>query len=383
MNSYCKNILLTGATGFLGAHLLNELMRKTDATIYCLVRTPQQDSSEDRLMRNLAYLFGEEQIVQWNTKRIIPVLGDVGQDNLGLSVELYNMLSETVDTIFHSAAMMWHFGQLDQFSEVNVKGVRRLLSFAEKGISKRLNHISTLAVSGRRCDNPENLFTENDFHENMECPNAYVQTKYEAERILLPALNQKKGIRIFRPGFIMGDSLTGKFKEHITMDAQYLHLRGHILMETAPPLYDDDFMDITPADYAADAITHIALTPETENSVFHICNPQPILKSEIWECVRNWGYPIRTLPAETYMEEVLTLDESEAFLEGLKDIIVYLSDYEKSPAVFKCSNTLKALEGTEIHCPPPDKELLQKYLAYCVKTNFIPAPSSNTGGERA
>lgn len=374
MTSYCKNILLTGATGFLGAHLLNQLIRKTDATVYCLVRPPHTGTAKTRLMNNLSFLFEKEQLAKWEHTRIIPVIGDVGQDNLGLSAEQFSMLSETVDTIFHSAAMMWHFGKIEQFSEVNVKGVERLLSFAEQGIPKRLNHISTLAVSGRRCDNPDNVFTEDQFHENMECPNAYVQTKYDAEKILLPAIAQKKGVRIFRPGFIMGDSITGKFKEHITMDAQYLHLRGHILMQTAPPLYDDDFMDITPADFAADAITHIALSQNSENSVFHICNPQPILKSDIWECIRKQGYRIRTLPAETYMSEILTMDESDEFLEGLKDIIVYLGDYEKSPAVFTCKKTLEALKGSGIHCPPPSEELLTKYLSYCIQTNFIPAP---------
>lgn len=379
MTIQTQNILLTGSTGFLGAHLLKELLHKTDATIYCLIRHKEGASIKQRLMNNLQFLFGSDEVNQWNWTQIIPISGDVGMDNLGLTSELYTVLADTIDTIFHSAAMMWHFGQIEQFNEVNVNGVARLLAFAEQGTPKMINHISTLAVSGRRCDNPGNTFSETDFHEFMECPNAYVQTKHEAEKLLLPALKEKKGIRIFRPGFIMGESTTGKFKEHITADAQYLHLRGHILMQTAPPLYDDDFMDITPIDYAADAITHIALSPNTADEVYHICNPQPIKKSQIWNCIRDWGYSIRTLPTETYMEEVLNSDESDAFLEGLKDIIVYLGDYEKSPAIFQCAKTLEVLEGSGIYCPPPDENLLRKYLSYCVETNFIPAPQNTAG----
>lgn len=375
MTTHPQHILLTGTTGFLGAHLLKELMEKTDASLYCLVRQTENGTIEQRVMDNLKTLFDQEEIDSWAKERIIPVSGDVGKPRLGLSDSEYDGLASTIDTIFHSAAMMWHFGQIEQFNEVNVRGVSRLLEFSQHGAPKTLNHISTLAVSGRRCDNPDNTFSETDFHTTMECPNAYVQTKYEAEKILRSAIEKKQGIRIFRPGFIMGDSKTGRFKEHITMDAQYLHLRGHILMQTAPPLYEDDFMDITPADYAAQAIVHIALLDDTENDVFHICNPQPILKSTIWDIIREWGYPIRTLPAKNYMEEILTLDDTDEFLEGLKDIIVYLSDYEKSPAVFKCDKTLQVLEGSGIHCPPPDKELLHKYLAYCVRTQFIPAPA--------
>ena len=122
--------------------------------------------------------------------------------------------------------MLWHFGKLEQFLKVNVQGTENLLAFCSAGMPKTLNHISTLAVSGRRCDNPKNLFTEADFHESMECPNVYVETKYEAEKRLRPAMLAGHAVRIFRPGFIMGDSKTGRFKKHITSDAQYLHLQG-------------------------------------------------------------------------------------------------------------------------------------------------------------
>lgn len=128
---------------------------------------------------------------------------------------------------------------------------------------KTLNHISTLAVSGRRCDNPKNLFTEADFHESMECPNVYVETKYEAEKRLASRHARRARCADFSSGLYYGRLEDGRFKKHITSDAQYLHLQGHIFMRTAPPLYDDDYMDLTPVDYAAAAIVHIALQPDT------------------------------------------------------------------------------------------------------------------------
>ena len=253
------------------------------------------------------------------------------------------------------------------------------LQTIQSGI-KTLNHISTLAVSGRRCDNPKNLFTEADFHESMECPNVYVETKYEAEKRLRPAMLAGHAVRIFRPGFIMGDSKTGRFKKHITSDAQYLHLQGHIFMRTAPPLYDDDYMDLTPVDYAAAAIVHIAFQPDTPPGTYHVCNPQPILKSQIWDIIRDYGFPVRTVPAERYLEEVLDSDD-ELFLRGLQSVIVYLGDYEKSPAIFDASETLRRLKGSGISCPPPDPALLRRYLDYCVDIGFLPHPSTLGGLE--
>jgi len=371
-----NGILITGATGFLGAYILKELMEQTQLTIYCLARSSNNKSATLRLNENLEFLFDESVLNSWKMDRIVVLEGDMGRERFGLSNEDYVQLSENVRHIFHSAAMMWHFGKVEVFQEVNVCGVGRLLEFCDCGVPKELNHISTLAVSGRRCDNPNNEFCEADFHENMECPNAYVQTKYEAEQVLRPAMLEGRGVRIFRPGFIMGDMTSGRFKKTITTDAQYLHLRGHVLMQTAPPLYDDDFMDVTPVDYAAAAIVHIALSPDTENQIFHVCNPEPVLKARVWDLISEYGYFVRNLPAETYMLDVMELDDSDEFLEGLKDVIVYLGDYEKSPAVFRCDSTLRALEGSGITCHAPDRELLHKYLDYCVDIGFLPAPAN-------
>lgn len=84
-----------------------------------------------------------------------------------------------------------------------------------------------------------------------------------------------------------------------------------------------------------------------------MCNPQPILKSQIWDIIRDYGFPVRTVPAERYLEEVLDSDD-ELFLRGLQSVIVYLGDYEKSPAIFDASETLRRLKGSGISCPPPD-----------------------------
>lgn len=146
-------------------------------------------------------------------------------------------------------------------------------------------------MSGRRCDNPKNLFTEADFHESMECPNVYVETKYEAEKRLASRHARRARCADFPSGLYYGRFEDGRFKKHITSDAQYLHLQGHIFMRTAPPLYDDDYMDLTPVDYAAATIVHIAFQPDTPPGTYHVCNPQPILKSQIWDIIRDYGFP--------------------------------------------------------------------------------------------
>ncbi|MFO7594774.1 MAG: thioester reductase domain-containing protein [Desulfocurvibacter africanus] len=374
MSPVRDGILLTGATGFLGGYLLRELLDRTQAQVFCLARPSEKETAEARLMDNLVFLFGKDGVAAWPRERITVLEGDLGSELLGLPASAYRDISESVGAIFNAAAMLWHFGRKELFEQVNVQGVKRLLDLARSGRPKALNHISTLAVSGRRVDNPGNLFRETDFHETMECPNAYVQTKYEAEKVFRPAIAAGENVRIFRPGFVMGDSQSGRFKKEITLDAQYLHLRGHILMKVAPPLYADDYMDVTPVDYAAAAIAHIALAQDTADHVYHVCNPRPILKAETWEIIRAYGYQARVIPAEAYMECILSQEESDEFLQGLQHVLIYLGDYEKSPAVFDCVNTLRALEGTDIRCPMADRPLLHRYLDYCVDIGFLPKP---------
>lgn len=373
-------VLLTGATGFLGGYLLKELVERTEMPIYCLTRSDGTLGVRARLMDNLHFLFGADAVEAWPLERIAIVEGDLAKERFGLSEAGYAELAERTGAVFHAAAMLWHFGKLEQFLKVNVQGTENLARLLlGRNAQDAEPHFD---AGGERAAlrQPKEPVHGSDFHEAWNAPNVYVETKYEAEKRRVPAMLAGHAVRIFRPGFIMGDSKTGRFKKHITSDAQYLHLQGHIFMRTAPPLYDDDYMDLTPVDYAAAAIVHIAFQPDTPPGTYHVCNPQPILKSQIWDIIRDYGFPVRTVPAERYLEEVLDSDD-ELFLRGLQSVIVYLGDYEKSPAIFDASETLRRLKGSGISCPPPDPALLRRYLDYCVDIGFLPHPSTLGGLE--
>lgn len=206
-------VLLTGATGFLGGYLLKELVERTEMPIYCLTRSDGTLGVRARLMDNLHFLFGADAVEAWPLERIAIVEGDLAKERFGLSEAGYAELAERTGAVFHAAAMLWHFGKLEQFLKVNVQGTENLLAFCSAGMPKTLNHISTLAVSGRRCDNPKNLFTEADFHESMECPNVYVETKYEAEKRLRPAMLGRARCADFPSGLYYGRFEDGPLQE--------------------------------------------------------------------------------------------------------------------------------------------------------------------------
>lgn len=206
-------VLLTGATGFLGGYLLKELVERTEMPIYCLtVRTVRSARGPGSWTTCISCLVR----TPWKRGRLSAIAiveGDLAKERFGLSEAGYAELAERTGAVFHAAAMLWHFGKLEQFLKVNVQGTENLLAFCSAGMPKTLNHISTLAVSGRRCDNPKNLFTEADFHESMECPNVYVETKYEAEKRLASRHARRARCADFPSGLYYGRFEDGPLQE--------------------------------------------------------------------------------------------------------------------------------------------------------------------------
>ena len=107
-----RNILLTGSTGFLGAHILNELIDNTSANIYCIIRNKNGKSPESRLINKLKYYFNDKLLNHLN-KRIYVLPADISVPKFGLSEKEYNNLGKKIDLVIHSAAIVDHYGNKD------------------------------------------------------------------------------------------------------------------------------------------------------------------------------------------------------------------------------------------------------------------------------
>ena len=176
------NVLLTGATGFLGAHILNELMQKEIGKIYCLVRSNKADDRRGRLREILKYYFGDRYESEIN-KRIIPIIGDIEQK--GLSDEI----PTDVQTVIHTAASVKHYGSYSYFNRINTEGTAHVVEYAKK-IGANLIHISTLSVSGNSMaddfsvyhSDEEKFFYETSLYIGQPLDNVYIHSKFEAEQ---------------------------------------------------------------------------------------------------------------------------------------------------------------------------------------------------------
>lgn len=178
-----ENILLTGATGFLGIHILYEILNNSNTDIYCIVRGKDYNFAKQRLEELYKFYFNKD--LKEHYKRLKVILGDITKDNLGVNSETYKELVNKIDIVIHSAATVKHYGNSDLFYKINVLGTKNIIEFCKTN-NARLHHISTVSVSGQYTDMKETNFTEKNFWIAQNYSNnEYVKSKFEAEYEIL------------------------------------------------------------------------------------------------------------------------------------------------------------------------------------------------------
>ncbi|MFC3800797.1 amino acid adenylation domain-containing protein [Cohnella sp. GCM10012308] len=370
-------VLLTGATGYLGAYLLYELLVQSEAKVICLARSSGADSAQFRIQKTLVHYFGDSALDLLDG-RVYVVEGDLSQPGLGLSPADAHFVGENVDAILHSAADVRHFGDADQFDKSNVLATRHLIELAEgSDRSVRFHHISTLGI-------PEDLALSGQWEEQLgrtafeaglKVDNLYTQSKLEAERWLMAAADRGLAVNIYRAGNLSCHAESGRFQQNIDNNAFYRMIKAMLLLGKAPKAHWD--VDFTPIDYAGKSIVHLALRPDTAGRLFHICNPEPLRYDRMIGMLAELGYPVETLDFADYMNwlfdasvpkdpEAVKLAMAQLEGDGAKD-----SDYR-----YGCPATSSFLAGTDIRCAPADDRYLGKMIDYAVSIGYFPAPKT-------
>jgi len=284
------NILLTGATGFLGSHILNELLKTTDSNIYCLVHGESDSLAENRLRQTISFYFGDK-YDNYFGERIIVVSGDVTKENLGLKEKEYERLGKQIDTIIHSAVMVKYSGDYSLIEKVNVFGTKVMIDFAQK-YNCKLNHFSTILDTEKYDKNFDNKRVALDFSEINyaigHCfENLFTKSKFEAEKLVLNA--SKKGLEatIFRMGNLIGRHINGYFQQDEDENSLFSTIRS-MMVPGAPveDLYKKE-IEFSPVELSARTVVEILETQEVTNKIFHIYNDKKIKMRDLKGILQN------------------------------------------------------------------------------------------------
>ncbi|TGE33858.1 non-ribosomal peptide synthetase [Desulfosporosinus sp. Sb-LF] len=367
------NVLLTGATGFLGIHLLWELLVQTNKEIYCLVRGNQAKARLDEL---ISFYF-PSLTVPLKT-RIIVVEGDISLEQFGLNDNSYYDLAQKVQTVIHSSALVKHYGNYSEFEKNNVQGTREVIDFCLR-FDKKLNHISTISISGDFVvgqSKVNSVFREEDFFIGQDYKtNVYVRSKFAAENQVFKAGIRGLRASIFRVGIVTGRFQDGKFQHNIDQNSFYRRIKSLVALRVIPESFLDQSIEFTPVDYCAKGIVNIIKVNQANGLVFHIFNHQKIKAIELLSFLRALNIPVRTLSNiefDSYIAQLSVTKEGKETLSGLVSDLSLNKSLNLSNAITIDSNfTINYLNRVGFDWPEIDVEYLSKVLSYMHEVGFI------------
>lgn len=370
------NVLLTGATGFLGIHILRELIETTESSIYCLVRGESELLAEDRLKQNLSFYFGTR-YHKLVGRRVYAINGDVSSKELGLKKEKYLEIGEKIDTIIHSAAIVKYFGDYNQIAQTNILGTKEICDFALQ-FNIKINHISTDAVTGNYLaeNHIHYTFTENDFYIGQNYyDNSYVRSKFEAENIVYKAMKRGLKATVFRMGNLTGRHSDGQFQRNIGENGFYSTIRSLIKLGAISTELLKEDIEFSPVDLSARAVTLILKTKESNNRVFHIFNHKKIVMRELFKILINMGLDLEILGTKEMGKFIdVELDE-ETKRDVLPDMMVYMNmtgEIARASSINISSEiSVRYLEKLGFDWPYPDKAYLIRLIGYMKDVDYL------------
>ena len=257
-------VLLTGATGFLGSHILRELLKRK-LRVICLVR------SQERLERLLEFYFPKE----YKSFQYLVTIGDITKPRFGLSDEVYRLLTEEVDMVIHTAANVSHAGHYEDLELTNVTGTQTVIDFC-KAAGAVLQHTSTASVNGSGTveqRNPDAVFDEFvlDIGQNYR-QNVYIHSKYKAEELVLLAREEGLLVNIMRIGNLTWRKEDGKFQKNAQDNGFLDRFRGLIKVGMYSQELAEYPIDFTAVDECADAYVRLAMNSRA-NNIYNLYNP--------------------------------------------------------------------------------------------------------------
>jgi thioester reductase-like protein len=370
------DVLITGATGFLGMELMARLLQAGDRRVWALVRARDDAEAGQRMRAVLESLVPDPDSV---AARVVPVAGDVMRDGLGLEPRVRDELAEAVDEVIHSAASVSFSLPLEQARAVNVEGTRRMLELALLASSRgdglrRFAHVSTAYVAGTHCGS----FGEDDFARGQGFNNTYERSKWEAERLvrryagLLP-------VQVFRPSIVVGDERSGWTASfNVIYSPLRAYARGAL---PAVPARRSAPVDAVPVGYVARSILALADAGPGRTWQLAAGTRANTVGELIDRAAELLGQPrARALPPELYRRVVHPLLLRRAgpvqrrWLERGEVFFPYLA----TRARFDTRATREVLDEARIEAPPPLASYLHRLLEFAERADWgrRPAPRS-------
>ena len=313
------NIILTGATGFLGMHVLRAFLESNDGIVYCLIRKGRYPTPERRLMSMLSYYF-DDPMKQYFDNRIVCIEGDI------TSVEEISRLKGVdAGVLINCAACVKHFVEDDLLDRVNYHGVKNLIDHCVEN-NIRLVQTSTYSVGGQmevdESGNPRKIY-ENRLYFGQSVENDYVRTKFLAERAVLEArITRGLDACIVRLGNLMSRRSDGEFQINFLSNSFMRSLRAYKSLGQFPITAMDSIVEFSPIDTSAAAVLKYAAA-NSKFSIFHGYNNHVVTLADVITAMKNYGFDIDIVPEDEFRMTLAQYAASGAKSDAILSLVAY------------------------------------------------------------
>ncbi|MGN1370477.1 MAG: amino acid adenylation domain-containing protein [Aristaeellaceae bacterium] len=370
------NILLTGATGYMGVHVLAEYLRSEHGKAYCLVRKGKFDNPKKRLTNILFYYFGSEFSTAME-ERIEVFNGDV------TSYDSFEPLKQLpIDTVFNCAASVKHFSSGTDIEDINVGGAANCVRFCEE-TGARLIHFSTTSISGTMVASSQHagrVLNEQSLYFGQQLDNQYSHAKLLSERVVLEAVAQR-GLdgKVIRVGTLAARASDGEFQMNFLTNSFVGRLRSYVVLKCFPYAMMSLPLRMGPIDVSAKAFLLLARTPK-ECVVFNAINNRSIPTASVIRVMQRVGMDIRFVENDQFNAAVLEAQKDPRKAAILQSMLAYTNlggGVSAFPVQVDCEYTTQVLARMGFFWIETGEDYVQRFIEALAGLGFFDETNLN------
>jgi nucleoside-diphosphate-sugar epimerase len=367
-----KHVLVTGATGFVGSHLTNRLL-KDGHRVTALARGSRTSPARDRVLDVLKLVSGADSGNSSTLERLAVLEGDISQPNLGVDRNTLQTVVRSIDETWHCAASLsFAEEERDEIFHMNVDGARNVIEVVKQTPGKRLHHISTAYVAGIR-----DIALESEINVGQQFRNPYEASKCRAEELV--EMERSRGTivpTVYRPSVVIGDSRTGRVTHYHGVYAFIRGLwstlermrrknpsNGTIHLALRVPGSGNTTLNFVPIDYVVNGMVEIGGRDSSIGNTYHLANPEAT-PNRIWlpAVCRLLGMEgLRFVDPQSFESEPPNRLEA-LFRKHMAFYYMYLQGEPR----FDCRQALEALKNTGIECPPVTEAFTNMMISWYI-----------------
>jgi len=375
------NVILTGANGYLGIHILhdlleNHLQQHPDCKVVCLVRHGRNGVSSETRLRNLLFYYFEKNYKEYFGNQLVVVDGDVTNPSAFDEVEKYVNPSETICTLINCAAIVKHFSEGTEIEDVNIGGAQNCVDFCLK-TGARLIQTSTNSTGGQSVNgypDPNSLFSEQVHYFGQALTSKYTHSKFLAERIVLESIIEKGLVaKVVRLGNLAPRAKDGEFQINFRSNSAMGRLHIFQMLGVCSYNISVSKMEFSPIDEVAEAILLLSTTPK-ECCIFHPFNDHMVkLGDVVLEMARTLNVDIAEVEEEEFEAKLQEAAQDAEKAKILQSMLAYKAGGKDKVSSFAKYNpyTIQVLARLGFHWNVTSWDYVRRFISAIAALNFF------------